>query len=77
MNKEYEIKTLNDVLRAVTLDNRANFLKDFENFLTIWTTTRSLIENVAPDTLEPTINSIEFKWIDDGKHDAQVNVEVV
>lgn len=75
--KTYEIKTLEDILRAVNTENVENFLKDFQNFLTIWVGTKAMIELVDPKSLEMTTKSVEFDWIDDGKNEAKITVQAV
>ena len=78
MDKRHDIKTLHDILRAVTMDNVDNFLKDFDSFLRIWAGTRGIVEAVGSAVeLEQVIKDVKFTWIDDGKNDATVNFEVV
>ena len=69
--KEYEIKTLEDVLRVVNDKNVDNFLVDFERWLKIAIATDALtalgIERKNP---------LAMLWIDDGKTDIKINVEI-
>lgn len=74
---KHEIKTLEDILRAVNMTNIEFFLKDFDSFLRMWTATKMLAEIGAPATsVEQIIKSVKFTWIDDGKHDARVDIQV-
>ena len=63
---EHEIKTINDILKVVNHNNLENFLKDFELFLTNYVILKAMCEEDA--------NCNEFTWIDDGKHNIEVNI---
>lgn len=63
---EYEIKTISDILKIVNHNNLENFLKDFELFLSNYVILKAMCKNDA------TCN--EFTWIDDGKHNIEVNL---
>lgn len=74
---KHEIKTLQDILWAVNMDNVDNFLKDFDSFARMWAGTRGIVEAVGSAVeLEQVIKDVKFTWIDDGKNEAKVTVEV-
>ena len=77
MNNKHPIASLHDILRVVKKENVDNFLEDFKNFLEIWAATRSLVETLAPETLEMTIQSVKFVWEDDGKNGINVHVRTI
>jgi meiotically up-regulated gene 157 (Mug157) protein len=69
MEKIIRIKSIEDILKIITEENKDNFLKDFSNFLTMNINTKKL------GLSEVIINPTEFMWIDDGKNDIRVNIE--
>ena len=75
-DEKHEIKTLQDILRVVTVENSEAFLKDFEAYIATWSLIRTTIEAVAPETLEKTVASARFTWVNDGKHDIRLNFQV-
>jgi hypothetical protein len=77
MPDKHDIKTYGDILRAVNADNLENFLIDFRSALEYWVAVKGIVEAASPETLEQTINTATLKWIDDGKHDKKINIDVV
>lgn len=64
------IKTIEELVAAVNSKNIANFLKDFESWLTMSVMLREQnIPGVEHDT------SV-FKWIDDGKNDIKITIKL-
>lgn len=61
--KEYKIKTIEDIMKAVDSGNIDGFLKDFEQFLRMSIMARELS---TPD-LYLDITKVGFIWNDDGE----------
>jgi len=59
---QHEIKTINDIYRAVTPDNMEGFLTDFEMWL------RMVIELKKTDPERTVIDIEKFTWMDDGEN---------
>ena len=65
---KHDIKTIRDILESVNENNVDNFLVDFSCWLKILTADKGLLKNfLCPET------SQYFQWIDDGKHNANIN----
>ncbi len=66
--KEYEIKTLQDIIDCVDEKNVDNFLADFAEWLKTMVDlqTMGLIQN---------IKSEKFTWIDDGEHKIKLTMK--
>ena len=63
---EHEIKTISDILKVVNPNNLENFLNDFELFLSNYVILKGMCEDDA--------DCSEYIWIDDGKHNVEVNI---
>lgn len=73
---KYEIKSLDDILRAVSAENAEFFLKDFEAFISFWCVNRAVTEATRPELLEDVIKGVKFIWIDDKKHNIKATFNV-
>jgi hypothetical protein len=78
MSKKYEIKTMQDVLNCVTMDNIDNFLVDFryyiESAIAIQNIGKAICEaeNIPKKLSDVTTDG--FTWIDDGKHNISIEM---
>jgi len=77
--KEYQIKTIQDILDCVNRKNLDNFMVDLKALIEIYITFQSLSTMIAKEMdLPPELAKIEsegFTWIDDGKHDIKVGIK--
>lgn len=76
MSKQYEIYTLDDMIKCVTKDNIDNFMTDLKAFLEMYISLNELGKAVIKaEGLEPGEFPLEhkgFTWIDDGKHEHKI-----
>ena len=73
MEKVIELRTIEDMLNVVNCKNIANFLKDFNQYLELTVLARELNKEMGMKIpTEPVL-----KWIDDGKNDVSINIEIV
>ena len=73
MENKYHIKTIEEILKIVNEDNVNNFIKDFSN----WLKFRLSIQSKKVKGVEMVIdNDDTFKWIDDGKNNIKLNIEL-
>lgn len=76
MSKQYEINTLDDMIKCVTTDNIDNFMKDLKAFLEMYISLNELgkavinAEGLKSD--EFPLEHKGFTWIDDGKHEHKI-----
>lgn len=63
--KKYEIRTIEDISKMITIGNADNFLKDFRSVIAQWL----LIKEIERRKKIPNkIKFTSFKWIDDKEH---------
>ena len=72
--KTHKIKTTEDMLKVVTPENIDCFLKDFSSWLAISVLAKTA--NKEMGTAIDILTSGIFTWIDDGKNDVNIKVEV-
>jgi len=72
--KKYEIKTIEDILNVVTADNMECFLKDFSAWLSL-NITAQIADKIMGETADIRTSGT-FTWIDDGKNDMNIKVEI-
>lgn len=72
MSKKYTLETIKDIEKVVNVDNVECFKKDFCKWLDIMCQIKE-----QQDTLEYKAYFGDFTWIDDGKNDATINVEII
>ena len=68
--KEHKLETLEDVVNAVNTDNVDNFLVDFSAWL------RLTVAIDATDGLVEQPNRGMLNWVDDGKNNVKITVQV-
>lgn len=77
MEKQYHLKTIEDILNAVNIKNVHNFIKDFNDWLIFAVSINEAekifkedvkIERKFPDTMI---------WIDDGKNNKNINIDII
>ena len=73
-HKEYQIKTVQDMVDCTNENNLDNFLTDLKGYLTTANMLQTIEESVYGTKEE--IGTDGFTWIDDGKHEATINVGV-
>jgi hypothetical protein len=71
----YEIRTVADFL-MVPPERRALCLSEFQTWLEMADATREIVA-ALPGIVEATFGTDGFKWVDDDKGEARINVEVV
>lgn len=69
-NEEYYFTDIEDIFEFVTLENIDMFIVDFKNMLLMGL---DFAERQKPYTKNP-ITPNAFTWIDDGKHEAKLNI---
>jgi hypothetical protein len=72
-NKQYDLKTVDDIVEAVNEDNISYFIKDFQSFLSIAIT----LKTIAKLTGNGPVSTNKFVWIDDKKHDKKITINIV
>lgn len=76
-DKKYEINTIDMVIQVVNEDNIDNFLVDFGNFLRMALMNKNLGKMAyAFGAIKELPPPAKFTWIDDGKNDATINVNL-
>lgn len=70
--KEYKLKTIQDIVKVVDLDNIENFITDFKNYLSSRIITREIAKISDADIQTNDF----FNWIDDGKTDIKINIQL-
>jgi hypothetical protein len=80
MCKEYEIKTMQDIINCVTIDKIDSFMIDFRNYLESAITIKKLGEAICEaDNINRELARVTtegFTWIDDGEHNCTVELKV-
>lgn len=77
MEKKYDLKTIEDIVKVITFENIDNFLIDFRGFLTLNMTIKLAQKIVGKENVEiKKEHEGIFHWIDDGKTDAHIHIEV-
>lgn len=66
-NKEYEIRSIQDIADMVTSENLDNFIIDFKGVLMA----HIVLKQSFPDK-----TFRDFLWVDDGKHEITCNIVV-
>jgi hypothetical protein len=61
---EYQIKTVEDIFRMVTLENHERFLHDFKTMVGIIVEAKELAKKLGENENE-TLKVSEYTWIDD------------
>jgi hypothetical protein len=71
-SKEYKLKTVEDITNVITKDNLDNFLIDFKSWLSLRIGFKEVkeLENAVQ------FDNSQFRWIDDNKHNATINIKV-
>lgn len=76
--KVYQINTVQDMIDCTNENNLDYFLKDLKNMIKYAHGLQNLLDTIAEVNNIPKnvsqIKSNGFKWIDDGKHD--INIEL-
>jgi hypothetical protein len=75
MNNEHKLETISDIIKVVNPENLENFLKDFRGFLTMRMSVDTIAQIFGEGTEVQTSGAMH--WIDDGKNDAKITIEVV
>lgn len=72
MAKTHKIKSMGDLVNAVTQDNYKDFLKDFGAWVELLVKEKGKIsvKKIDGDLFFSQIDAGHFTWIDDGKHEA-------
>lgn len=70
--KKYTLKTISDIEKVLTKDNIECFKKDFCAYLDLLV----LAKQESISTYVEIPNKGTFNWIDDGKNDIKINIEV-
>ena len=68
---KHELTSIEDIIKVVNSENVEAFKKDFGAFLNIYLLTKALGEAAGGEARYKS-----FTWIDDGKHDISVKIEV-
>jgi len=72
--EEHKLKTIKDIIEVVNEDNFKTFKVDFENWLGLQVMLK-MTNRVAGDIIRVETDSV-FKWIDDGKNDINIKIQV-
>jgi hypothetical protein len=73
----YHLRTIKGILSVITEDNVDAFLKDFELWLKLHLHVETMNKVAKTNGLgRVETQDEEFTWIDDGKHDMHVNLDV-
>ena len=73
MNEKYRIKTIKEILEIVNEENVDGFITDFSN----WLRFRLHVQSKQVKGVKMIIdNDDTFNWIDDGKKNIKVNIEI-
>jgi len=70
-SKIYTFKTIKDITEVITKDNIDNFLVDFKEWLSVAIEFNKIKEFKGLVKLDTS----QFKWQDDGKHNAIINIK--
>jgi hypothetical protein len=69
----HNIKTIADIIKVVNNDNLKNFLQDFQNYLCMHVALKNISEGGDIEIIQ---EEQIFSWIDDGKNDADITIEI-
>ena len=73
MNEKYNIKTIKEILEIVNEKNVDGFITDFSN----WLRFRLIVQSKQVKGVKMIIdNEDTFNWIDDGKSNIKLNIEL-
>lgn len=75
--KEYKLRTIEDIINVINEENLPNLIIDFTNFLKFNLEIKKLQKTIGEENIQ--IKRSEFgifHWIDDGKNDQQIKIEV-
>ena len=75
-SKQYQIKTVQDMIDCTNEANLENFLTDLKGYLSTANMLKSLAELVGETEEQKEIETDGFTWIDDGKNDATISIGV-
>lgn len=75
MNEIQHIKTVEEILKAVNLDNLDNFIIDFKTFLKVRAEMKKIEEFLGTKIVKVETENT-FMWIDDGKNDIGIKITV-
>lgn len=70
--KQYDLKTVEDITNVLNESNIDNFLVDFKMWLSMRIEFKKIKEMVGVVKFDNT----QFRWIDDGKHEADINLKI-
>jgi hypothetical protein len=70
--KEYDLKTIEDITNVLTESNIDNFLVDFK----MWLSMRIEFKKIKEAEGVVKFDNTQFRWIDDGKHEADITLKV-
>lgn len=78
MAKRYEIKTMQDVIDCVTLDNIDNFMIDFRTYIESAISIKAIGEAICDaENIDKAFSGLKtdgFTWIDDGEHNCSIEM---
>jgi len=72
--KKYQIKTIKELLDIVTPENIDCFLKDFGSWLAINVMAKTANKEMG-NAIDISTSGV-FTWIDDGKNDARITIQI-
>lgn len=72
--KEYKLKTLEDIIKAVSEESAQNFIRDFASWLSFRIGIEKEIKNL-PEGVEIEKN-YTMLWIDDGKNEGKITITI-
>lgn len=72
-SKKHNLKTIEDIVKVINENNIGNFIKDFATFLTF----RMKMKEIAKMTKSKVEMPPTFNWIDDGKNDVNLTINIV
>lgn len=71
MTNEHKLKTIEDIVEVVNINNLDNFIIDFKNFLS----SRIVAKEITKIGVIEIQTAVFFHWIDDGKNETQINIQ--
>ena len=74
MEKDYNIKTIKEILSVVNKDNVENFKKDFCSWLDLQISLKEINKIGSPFIKIEQVGEYIFHWIDDGKTGANIKI---
>jgi|LGOV01.1.fsa_nt_gb hypothetical protein len=77
--KQYQIKTVQDMIDCTSEDNINNFLTDLKAVIKMAHAMQDLVNTITEvDVISKEYTEIQskgFVWIDDGKHNVEIRIE--